>query len=90
MTTDVLERNATDDLPRLYWQCRRGMLELDLLLLGYMDKCYKSASLEHKQAFNTLLSSPDQLLLEYLMGHTIPIDKDVAHVAQQVREAAGS
>ena len=74
---------------RVYWQCRRGMLELDILLLGFMEKDYKGLSEDRKQVFDELLACPDQLLLEYLMGRVIPIDTEIADVVKQIRDAAG-
>lgn len=74
---------------RLRWQCRRGMLELDLLLLGFLDHGYDALPPAGRRAFETLLAAPDPLLYEYLLGGTVPIDKDVADVVRQVRAAAG-
>jgi antitoxin CptB len=65
------------------------MLELDLMLEAFVTKRYSSLSLKDKKAFHQLLKCQDQILFEYLMGKEIPTDKDVAHVAQQVRDAAG-
>ncbi len=77
------------ELSRLRWQCRRGMLELDIFLQGFMDKAYNQLSLEQQQAFERLLETPDQMLLDYLMGRVIPYDKEIADVAKQIRLAAG-
>lgn len=77
------------DEARLSWQCRRGMLELDLMLDAFVTKRYASLSLKDKKAFHQLLRCQDQILFEYLMGQDVPTDKDVANVAQQVRDAAG-
>jgi succinate dehydrogenase flavin-adding protein (antitoxin of CptAB toxin-antitoxin module) len=38
-----------------------------------------------QEVFAELLNCPDQLLFEYLMGGIQPIDKDVAHVVEQIR-----
>jgi succinate dehydrogenase flavin-adding protein (antitoxin of CptAB toxin-antitoxin module) len=54
-----------------------------------MDKAYDDLTEQQQKAFEILLQTPDQLLLEYLMGRTIPIDKDVAYVARRIRESAG-
>lgn len=81
--------NLEVDEARLAWQCRRGMLELDLMLQSFIDKRYHSLPVNTKKAFHQLLNCQDQILLDYLMGHEIPTDKDVADVAKQVREAAG-
>ena len=80
---------AQFDEARILWQCRRGMLELDLMLEAFMEECFADLSVVHKRAFIKLLESHDQILLEYLMGQTIPADKDIADVARQVRAAAG-
>ena len=77
------------DEARLHWQCRRGMLELDLMLETFVEKRYADLPIKTKHAFHQLLKCQDQFLLDYLMGQDVPTDKDVADVAQQVRDAAG-
>jgi len=75
---------------RLYWQCRRGMLELDTLLIGFMDKKYNDLDIHYQRVFETVLENSDPLLLDYLMGNTIPADKDVAYVITQIQQAVES
>jgi len=77
------------DETRLKWQCRRGMLELDLMLESFVEKRYADLPTKTKKAFHQLLNCQDQILLDYLMGQDVPTDKDVADVAKQVRDAAG-
>ena len=77
------------DETRLRWQCRRGMLELDLMLETFVEKRYADLPIKAKYAFHQLLKCQDQFLLDYLMGQDVPTDKDVADVAKQVRDAAG-
>lgn len=81
--------NLAHDEARLRWQCRRGMLELDLMLESFVEKCYADLPVKTKKAFHQLLNCQDQILLDYLMGQDVPTDKDVADVAKQVRDAAG-
>jgi len=81
--------DLVQDETRLRWQCRRGMLELDLMLESFVEKCYADLPLKTKRAFHQLLKCQDQFLLDYLMGQDVPNDKDVADVAKQVRDAAG-
>ncbi|HEY5604746.1 MAG TPA: succinate dehydrogenase assembly factor 2, partial [Gammaproteobacteria bacterium] len=52
---------------RLYWQCRRGMLELDSLLQDFFRRQFDTLTAPQRSAFELLLQSPDDLLLEYLM-----------------------
>jgi antitoxin CptB len=72
---------------RLYWQCRRGMLELDLVLQSFLDHRYDHSSAEERRAFETLLNYPDPLLLEYVLGHMMPTDPALAHVVTRLRGA---
>lgn len=70
---------------RLYWQCRRGMLELDLVLQAFLDHDYQQAMPEEQRAFETLLSYPDSLLFEYVMGRMTPTDRRLANVVVRLR-----
>ena len=72
---------------RLLWQCRRGMLELDILLQGFVERCYCGLSASEQQTFETLLKYPDQELLEYFFQQAEPDDKDIAQLVQSIRQA---
>ena len=85
----LFSRNLADDEARLRWQCRRGMLELDLMLESFVEKRYEDLPIKSKKAFHQLLNCQDQILLDYLLGQDVPTDKDIADVAKQVRDAAG-
>jgi succinate dehydrogenase flavin-adding protein (antitoxin of CptAB toxin-antitoxin module) len=63
------------------------MLELDTLLIGFMDRKYNDLDSHYKSIFETILENSDPLLLDYLMGNTISADKDVAYVIKQIQEA---
>lgn len=73
---------------RLQWQCRRGMLELDTLLLAFLQSQYNGLPEKQQDVFQDILNYPDQLLFEYLMGKMKPIDKDVAGVIERIRNPA--
>ncbi|MCX7073456.1 MAG: succinate dehydrogenase assembly factor 2 [Methylococcales bacterium] len=51
---------------QLYWQCRRGSLELDLLLRRYLENDYPSATEQKRQQFVELLKLEDDDLLPAL------------------------
>ena len=80
------EKTRLPDKARLYWQCRRGMLELDCLLQDFFKDHYDNLPIELKGSFETLLSYEDDILLEYLLGRTVPADAHVAHVVQHIRK----
>jgi antitoxin CptB len=60
---------------RLQWQCRRGLLELDLLLQRFVAEQYGSLNSDARLAFRALLALPDQTLLSWVQGREIPDDK---------------
>ncbi len=64
------------------------MLELDLLLQGFLEHGYDTLTEQGREAFQELLSYPDQDLLEYLMARALPTDKDVADVVNCIRNTA--
>lgn len=72
----------------LQWRCRRGMLELDLLLQGFLANGYAALSPQGQRAFEALLNYPDPDLLEYLMDRALPTDKEVADVITAIRHRA--
>ena len=54
---------------KIYWQCRRGMWELDLFLIPFFRDQYSCLSPELKQQFEKLLSFPDPELYAWLHGN---------------------
>ncbi len=76
------------ELARMRWKCRRGMLELDLLLRDFMDKGYAQLDDQGRALFDRLLDYPDAVLLEWLMGRIRPTDKDVARIIEHIRSTA--
>jgi len=76
--------------PRLHWQCRRGMLELDELLQSYLDRRYTRADANEQGAFRALLKLSDQELFDYFFGALAPLDPQLRHVIEHIRRAAGA
>ena len=70
------------------WQCRRGMLELDLLLNNFVDKGVDDLNAEQKQSFEMLLSYPDQTLLDLLLGNAVSSDASIASLVQQIQKTS--
>ncbi len=79
---------SIDRHAQLKWRCRRGMLELDLLLQGFLEQGYDTLSAQGQISFQELLNYPDQDLYEYLMARAMPTDKDVADVVHCIRSTA--
>ena len=74
-----------DKLAKLKWQCRRGTLELDIMLRRYLDRCYIDASKIEQQAFVELLTLEDTELLKYLMAGHIPEQQTRADLVRKIR-----
>jgi antitoxin CptB len=49
---------------RIRWQCRRGLLELDLLLARFLDRHFENLSPANLATFKRLLDYPDNDLLD--------------------------
>ena len=73
---------------RLAWRCRRGMLELDILLTDFLQSGYGALDERQRVDFERLLALPDQELLEYLLGSQQATDGDLAHVIACIRHTA--
>lgn len=74
--------------PRLRWQCRRGMRELDELLLAFLNGGFAQLDAAQRACFERLLTTADNPLLEYLMGRSRHPDPDLADIVERIRHAA--
>lgn len=54
------------ELERARWRCRRGLLELDIVLQRFMDKHYTQLSETELQQFATLLDLSDNDLWDMI------------------------
>ena len=55
------------EIDRIRWQCRRGMLELDLLLKRFLEQELARLDPGQVQVFKELLNEPDPVLLAWVM-----------------------
>ena len=65
---------------RIRWHCRRGMLELDLVLSRFMERHFDGLDPQGLEAFASLLARTDPELLDLVMGHdetSVPGERDV-------------
>lgn len=90
MAEQTIDLNSDRFLSKLYWACRRGMLELDVLLGNYLREVYPNNDTEQKKRFIALLQHPDPSLFAWLMGHEIPEDVDVLTIVEAIRSHAQS
>lgn len=75
---------------RLRWRCRRGMLELDLLLEGFLEREYLQLERAEQECFARLLELPDQQLQEYLFRQEPVREKEFTDVIKRIIAAASA
>ncbi|MBI2313477.1 MAG: succinate dehydrogenase assembly factor 2 [Betaproteobacteria bacterium] len=56
------------ELERIRWRCRRGLLELDLVLMRFLDAHYEGLSEADRRALAELLDYPDVDLWHLVSG----------------------
>jgi len=69
---------------RLIWASRRGMLELDLILVPFLDQHYQHLSPQDQSAYQRLLTSEDQDLFAWCMKKSRPEDAELARIVDLV------
>ncbi|WP_207387334.1 succinate dehydrogenase assembly factor 2 [Legionella rowbothamii] len=70
---------------RLAWHCRRGMLELDLILQRFLEQGLDKLSADEVSAFDSLLSCTDPELYAWLMGQIDPEDNELKAIVTLIR-----
>lgn len=75
----------SENINKLRWRCRRGTLELDLILLRYLENRYLTADDQEQQTFLQLLDLEDSDLLRYLMGEQSPAAGNLAELVALMR-----
>lgn len=61
---------------RLWWHSRRGMLELDVLLLPFLEEAYRDLAPDDQARYQKLLSCEDSDMFEWFMQRSRPEDPD--------------
>ena len=70
---------------RLRWRCRRGLLELDLVLQDVLEQRYRQLDAAERQAFERLLTLADSTLLAYWQGQERCQDREIQALVEQLR-----
>lgn len=73
----------------LRWQCRRGMLELDILLNDFINKHEADLSAQDASVLERLLAYPDQVMLNLLLGNTTSSDMAIQNMVERIRDVQG-
>ena len=83
MQVRIVERN------RLFWSSRRGMLELDLILLPFLDNVYPTLEQADKESYWQLLECEDQDMFAWFMRRENPENFQLQRIVDLVRKNTG-
>lgn len=81
--------NATE-VAAVHYACRRGMLELDLMLERFFSETFALLSDSEKHQFKQLLAESDQQLWEWLRGDEYPKQPEFAHLVDLIRHVSST
>lgn len=73
------------DRAQLRWRCRRGMRELDVLLLSFFDASFDALAPPAKDRFRALLALPDPELQAYLIAGHASEDPELDRLLVRIR-----
>lgn len=74
------------DFHRLRWQCRRGMLELDVLLLNFVEHYFDQLSTKELIIFNRLLQEDDPTLARWFLGNEPADDSELTMMVNKIKK----
>ncbi len=75
---------------KLQWACRRGMLELDVLLMNFLNEAYPALTEAEKTTFSELLSQADPDIMAWIMGRELAPTPAFAEISHKIFQHARS
>ena len=73
-----------EEINRMRWAARRGMLELDLVLEPFVSSCYGELDEKDRQRFGQLMLSEDQDLFGWFLQRKEPDDPELAAIVRKI------
>ncbi len=70
---------------RVRWKCRRGMLELDVLISKFFESEFTNLSAEEQELFAAFLEESDPELYAWLLGHEKPEHDRYAGLIEKIQ-----
>jgi antitoxin CptB len=75
---------SESDYKRIYWASRRGMLELDLILLPFVEHRLRELDDVDQRRYVTLLECEDTELFAWFMRSQRPADPELTRIVDQI------
>lgn len=69
---------------KVFWHSRRGMLELDLLLVPFAQEVFETLSYQDQLLYSDFLEQEDQDLFSWLMGRQAPTDERFSSIIAKI------
>jgi antitoxin CptB len=77
------------EINRLFWGSRRGMLELDLVLMPFLENIYPTLEQADKERYWLLLEEQDQDLFAWFMRRENPASSELQRIVDIIRANTG-
>ncbi len=77
-------RNDLPNVNQLKWRCRRGIKEVELLLIPYFDTFFITSSEKNKWLFVDLLEEDDVVLFEWFTQRSTPNIPEIAQLVDTI------
>ncbi|AEJ00721.1 protein of unknown function DUF339 [Nitrosomonas sp. Is79A3] len=75
------------ELERARWRCRRGLLELDIVLQRFMDQYYTQLDESGLEQFERLLALPDNDLWDLITARQVTTDDNLQQVLELLQKS---
>ncbi len=72
------------ELNRLFWHSRRGMLELDVLLVPFVREVFSGLGEDDQRCYRKLLECEDQDMFGWFMQREEPQDPDLRRIVRMI------
>ena len=78
----------TDLKKKILWQCRRGLWELDAILIPFVEKNFDDLDNNNQKLFKELLSYEDVEVFDLLVNRKEPLDTSTSLLGGRQRRDA--
>lgn len=75
---------SDEEFKRIRWASRRGMLELDLIMVPFVEDCLRDLPEQDQQRYIQLLEEEDNDLFMWLLGRGKPEDPELAAIVERI------
>lgn len=82
---DLGEHSQALEHKRIWWRSRRGLRELDLLLLPFVEDHFVQLSQSQQEVYLRLLDNEDPELLAWFTDRAAPLDPELAEMIVHIK-----